>query len=374
GRALGADLEVIRRRLSDVTWRLADAPSPRERLRSLARTMRDRPQSALDLAADTGWERRLRRAAAAGRRPTALSDPVLLDWLAGLERFSVTDVERFGECSSMWFVDRVLSPREIDFEVDARLRGSVAHAALSRFFTALPAELGVDRLTPEVLPRAQLLMRRCLEEALAGQRIPDSIAGREMTRSLERDLGGYLQAEARLGLPLVPRRFEVSFGGDRAAAGLKRGLQLDGFALSGKIDRIDMDPGMSPRGIVWDYKSGSTAHSAADIEREGRLQIPLYVLALRELLGIEPMGGLYRALAGKREARGMVLEGEFDTADLPRNDLLDRDRFWAQVDGAVRAAGEAVSRIRAGAVGHDPRDGECPSWCRLHPICRVPRP
>jgi RecB family exonuclease len=375
-RALGPDCEppVVRRGLSDVTWPLAAAPSTRERLRTLARTLRDRPALASDVAAQHGWLRRLERARDSSRRPTELHDPVLLEWLSGIERFSVTDVERFGDCSSMWFVDRMLSPREIDFEVDARLRGSVAHAALARFFAALPVELGVDRLSPALLDRARPVMRRCLAEALAGGRVPETIAGRELTRSLERDLDGYLRVESELGLPLVPRRFEVSFGGERAAAGLKDGLRLDGFALTGKIDRIDMDPGMSPRGIVWDYKSGATVHSAAAIEREGRLQIPLYVLALRELLGIEPMGGLYRALGGRREARGMLLSGEFDTTGLAPNDVLDADRFWAQVDAAVAAAGAAVARIRGGDVGHDPRGGECPGWCDLHPICRVARP
>ena len=39
-----------------------------------------------------------------------------------------------------------------------------------------------------------------------------------------------------------------------------------------------------------DYKSGKGAHSARDIDREFRLQIPLYVLALRDLVGIEPLG------------------------------------------------------------------------------------
>ena len=374
-RALGPDhaLELVRRGLADLTWPVASAPSPREQLRALARGLRERPEPVLDTTAPAGWERRLRRAAAAADRPAALADPALLQSLRALERFSVTDVERFGDCSSMWFVERMLSPREIDFEVDAKLRGSVAHSALARFFAALPAELGIERLTLSEVDRARPVLRRCLAEALAGQRVPDSIAGRELGRALERDLDAYLVAEAELALPLVPRRFEVAFGGDRAAAGLKDGLRLDGFALTGKIDRIDMDPGMSPRGLVWDYKSGSHVHTAAQIEREGRLQIPLYVLALRELLGIEPMGGLYRALGGTQEARGMVLAGEFDTSGLAQNDVLDADRFAAQVDVAVSAAGRSVERIRAGRIAHDPRWGACPDWCRLHSICRVPR-
>ena len=161
-------------------------------------------------------------------------------------------------------------------------------------------------------------MRRCLQEALGGQRVPDSVAGKELGRALERDLDAFLRAEADLALPLVPRRFEVRFGGAMAAPGLKDGLRIGDFAVSGQIDRIDMDPGMSPRGLVWDYKSGASAHSAGEMEREGRLQIPLYILALRDLLGIEPLGGVYRALAGSGRRGGWCSRARSRPAAWPR--------------------------------------------------------
>jgi hypothetical protein len=131
---------------------------------------------------------------------------------------------------------------------------------------------------------------------------------------------------------------------------------------------------MSPRGLVWDYKSGASAHSAGEMERDGRLQIPLYILALRDLLGVEPLGGMYRALAGRRLARGLVLAGEIETDGLARGDQLDTDAFWAQVTRATEVAASAVAGMRGGRVGHDPRTGECPGWCTLHTICRVWRP
>ncbi|HEY3764357.1 MAG TPA: PD-(D/E)XK nuclease family protein [Gaiellales bacterium] len=375
-RVLGTQSQslVRRRGLADVSWPLRTAPSDRERLRALARELRDDGDWATGVAAMMGWERKLRRAAVATRHETRVGDPELRADLAAVERYSVTELERYGDCSSMWFVDRVLSPREIDFELDARMRGSIAHATLARFFTLLPAELGVERLSENDLPAAYPLMRRCLAEALGGQHVPDSVAGKELGRALERDLDAFLRAEADLALPLVPRRFEVRFGGPMAAPGLKDGLRIGDFAVSGQIDRIDMDPGMSPRGLVWDYKSGASAHSAGEMERDGRLQIPLYILALRDLLGIEPLGGMYRALAGKRAARGLVLAGEIENDGFAARDQLDTEDFWAQVTRATETAQAAVTGMRAGLVRHDPRTGECPAWCTLHTICRVPRP
>jgi hypothetical protein len=174
---------------------------------------------------------------------------------------------------------------------------------------------------------------------------------------------------------LVPRRFEVSFGSERSAPELQRGLELaPGLTLSGKIDRIDVDP-FSARGIVQDYKAGKHAHSAAQIEQEKRLQIPLYMLVLRDLVGIEPLGGLYRPLSGERKARGL-LRADAQEDGLPgfaKNDYLGEDDFWSKVEGAQQLAVGMVERIRAGDIRHDPKSGDCPTWCELWSMCRVRR-
>ncbi|MFQ5426808.1 MAG: PD-(D/E)XK nuclease family protein, partial [Gaiellales bacterium] len=200
----------------------------------------------------------------------------------------------------------------------------------------------------------------------------DAVVELEVQGRRGRDLVQVLRRAVELALPLVPRRLEVAFGSERAPPELQRGLALDDFAVSGKIDRIDLDP-FSARGIVQDYKSGS-AHSAARIDADGRLQIPLYALALRDLIGVEPVGALYRSLSGKREARGILRADEADLVPgLARRDYLDEDEFWEVVERAKGRAVDAVGRIRQGDVRHDPRAGECPAWCDRWPMCRVER-
>jgi RecB family exonuclease len=280
------------------------------------------------------------------------------------------------DCSSAWFVDRLLDPRAIDAEVDARLRGSVAHTALNRFFTALPKELGADRVPPERVEDAVRLMRRCLDQALEGQRIEMTpMQRRELDAGLWRDLEALVRFEAEDDAQLVPKRFEVSFGMERSPQELQRGLDLgEGLTLSGKIDRIDVDP-FSARGIVQDYKAGKTAHSATQIEKELRLQIPLYMLVLRDLVGIEPLGGVYRPLGGDRKPRGLLRAEarEEVLAGYVSRDYVDDDSFWRQVESARDTARSLAQRIRTGDVRHDPRGGECPQWCDLWPVCRVRR-
>lgn len=367
-----------RRPLSALTWPLEGAPSERERLRALAALWGDEAErdAAEGLARANGWERRLERAGRAFARRTRLRHPLVLEQLGSRSTFNVTELERFADCSSAWFVDRLLDPRRIDAEVDAKLRGSVAHTALHRFFGELPRELGVDAVDEEHLDEALGLMRRCLDQAVGGVRMEmEPMRRRELAESLWRDLEALVRDEASRASGLIPRRFEVSFGSERSAQELQRGLELgEGLTLSGKIDRIDVDP-FSARGIVQDYKAGRNAPSAREIERELRLQIPLYMLVLRDLVGIEPLGGVYRPLAGDRRPRGLLrAEAQEEVlAGYARNDYLGEDAFWGQVEGAKETARGLAQRIRAGDVRHDPRHGECPSWCDLWPMCRVAR-
>ena len=309
----------------------------------------------------------------AGRRFAA---PAALEPFAAKTVFSATELERFADCSSAWLVERVIDPKRIDAEPDPMLRGQVLHTTLHRFYAMLPRELDSERVTPENLEAATALVHRCLDDALeSGVRLDlTELQAAELRHTLRADLEGFLRDEAASDIGFLPRRLEVAFGSERAAPELQRGLPLaDDLWLSGKIDRIDIDP-FSARGIVQDYKSGKGAHTAREIDRELRLQIPLYILALRDLVGVEPLGGVYRALAGRRLTRGMLRESARE--DLPgfaKDDYLDEDTFWSQVETARERAAENARRIRAGDVQHDPKGDGCPSWCDLWPICRVAR-
>ncbi len=367
-----------RRKLSELVWPIEAAPTDRERLRALAWLSTTDRDTAGSLALANGWERRLDRARRAFERPTALTDPAVLETLRTKSTFGVTELEAFAGCSSIWMVERLLDPKSMDVEVDARMRGSVAHAALFKFFSGLPRRLDSERVPADRLDEALEFLRECLKEAIASgaeSRLElTDLQRQELEQGLRRDLEALIRAEAESELPLVPRKFEVLFGSERSVPELQRGLDLGTFRLSGKIDRVDLDP-FAARGIVWDYKSGKKAHSAVEIEKELKLQIPLYMLVLRDLVGVEPLGGLYRPLAGDRKARGLLRASAKDDG-LPghfRNDYVDEDEFWGKVARAEDVARNIVGRIRAGDVRHDPLGGGCPTWCELAPMCRVKR-
>ena len=99
------------------------------------------------------------------------------------------------------------------------------------------------------------------------------------------------------------------------------------------------------------------------------------MLVLRDLVGIEPIGGLYRPLAGERKPRGLLRADarEDGVPGLVKNDYLGEEEFWGKVERSRDLAVGLVERIRAGDVRHDPKTGECPTWCELWPMCRVRR-
>jgi hypothetical protein len=355
-----------RRPLSALTWELEEAPTERERLRALARIAADDPDAAHAVALANGWERRLRRAVRAFTRATRVTSPAALRVLGSRDAYGVSELERMAGCSAAWFVERHLRPGAIDKEIDAMLRGSIMHAAVQRFYAQLPAAVpGAERVTPEIVEEAVALMRSCVADAVAtGMRIDvDELLRRELEQGLQRDLERLVRDEAVFPSPFVPRRLEHSFRDYEVAPGI---------VVSGKIDRVDVDP-MSARGIVIDYKSGA-APTAAEIVRGDRLQIPLYMLVLRDQIRLEPMGGVYVPVGGGRERRGLLRGGDDAVPGFKDADYLPSEDVDGALAGARDAAAALVERIRDGDVRLDPAGGDCPHWCDLWPICRRPRP
>jgi RecB family exonuclease len=173
---------------------------------------------------------------------------------------------------------------------------------------------------------------------------------------------------------LQPAAFEVQFGGRGAQAGYKQGLDVGPAAVSGKIDRIDADPMMTARAMVVDYKSGSVQGADA-IRAEGRLQIPLYLLALREVLGREPAGGVYMSVR-RGETRGILdaEQGDILPGGIAPSDRLAHEAFEEALEEARAEAAVRIERMRVGDVRHDPRDRRlCQEFCDYAGICRVAR-
>jgi RecB family exonuclease len=337
--------------LDRVVFAPAEAPGPRELQRSLAACGERRSE---DL-------------------PGPLADPGVLAELARRDPVGPGTIEQWIDCPYRWFVNHELSPQRLEPEPDHLTAGSIVHRVLERLYGEPPGDDGIPR--PRDLARwrerARVLLAEEAEQRGLRSDVPRiRILIARMRAQIERLLDREAQGESELR----PALLEASFG--ERADDLMPALDLGEVRIHGQIDRVDVTPD-GRFGVVYDYKTGSTALAAAKLADEGRLQLQLYARALRERWGIEPVGGLYHALGARTDPRprGFVVSGidATDALHLVGTDRLEPDEVQGLLDAGESQAKESVAAMRAGRIGRDPNGGACPPWCRYQPICRLER-
>src|SRR5262249_6506070 len=131
-------------------------------------------------------------------------------------------------------------------------------------------------------------------------------AERALRRRVERLLARFLADEAGRDGTFTPWLLEAGFGESEEVE--KPPLDLGGWALHGAIDRVDRGPGGDA--LVLDYKLSGRVTPREKFEEQAKLQLPLYLLAVAEHWGAQPVGGLYHPLraTSARRPRGVVLD------------------------------------------------------------------
>ncbi len=355
-----------RRLLADVVWPGDEAPTLRERLRAAAARGVDGPW--LDAGASDG-------AAGAGLGDADL--PVRVLGEAALERVRHRTVvsggalESYASCPFKWLVERELQPARFEPEPDPIARGNYMHAALEDVLRRLETAV-----TPSTLADAYRVLDEVVGElpATVGSGRPEGVrAG--IRGALEADLRRYLAHEAADGCGWDPDGIELRFGFEDDEGSLPALVLGDGpdrIRLRGVIDRVDVEPGRSGRAIVRDYKSGSARpeHQGAHWAVDRQLQVALYMLVARELLGLEPVAGLYQPLGGgDLRARGVFLEGAPVGARVVATDARSSEELEATLQDAAARALEIAAQLRTGRL--EPCPETCSrQGCRFPGICR----
>jgi ATP-dependent helicase/DNAse subunit B len=343
------------RALGDVAWPLLQAPTQQE------------------------WRR---AAAAAGPRvpqrpPGGLAEPAVLEALAERE-LSTSALEAYSDCPVKWLVDRILKPDQLEPDPEYMVRGNYAHAVLELTYARLRDRTGDRRVTRQNLTEAEDILREAMHETEDQfQLSPQQTRVRAAVRKLQFDLMRYLRREAESEGRFEPEKLELQFGGggelDRLPA-----LDIDGVTIQGKIDRVDTLDG---KAVVRDYKSGRKTWPVARWEEDRRLQVALYMIAVRDLMDLEPVGGFYVPLAPgskPRDAvpRGVVQKGweeDVDPEAFP-NDVKERE----EIDELLAAAREQVvalaGEMKSGAIRPCPDTCSFRGGCTYPSICRSEKP
>jgi RecB family exonuclease len=332
-----------RRLLADVVFDLSEAPTERERARAAAATGGRRPVDAAP--------------------PQALSQTAL-GRIRHSEILSAGALETYAQCPVKWLVERELQPALLAPEREPIVRGSFIHDLLERLLRRLGRAV-----TPQSLPDAE----RVLDELLRSEESPLA-PGRPVSvrtaalRSVEADIRRYLAHEARSGCGWDPEALELRFGFEEESL---PALELrDGVRLRGVIDRLDVD--RNGEAIVRDYKSGGARpeYSGARWSEDRQLQVPLYMIAVRELLEREPVAGFYQPLGGEDlRARGVFLDSAPVGSGVVGTDARSRRELEETLSDARSRALALAARLRSGELSRCPetcsRDG-----CSYPGICR----
>ena len=340
-----------RRMLADVVWPADEAPTERELARAHAAAL----------------------APLAGEVPSpigALSE-VALEHVRHRQILSAGALESYAGCPVRWLIERELQPVALEPDPDPLVRGGYMHSVIEQVLRRLEGPV-----TRESLPRALEI----LDEVMAQQ--PHAIAPgggvavrAAAARGAGADLGRYLAHEARDGLDWQPYGLELRFGfegDDDDPQGSLPPLELgDGVRVRGIVDRVDADS--EGRAVVRDYKSGGARpeYQGARWALDRQLQVALYMLVVRELLGLDPVAGFYQPLGGgDLRARGAFLDGAGVGGSVVANDARDREGLDELLDDARERAVALAVRLRRGELEPCPvtcsRDG-----CRYPGICRA---
>lgn len=289
---------------------------------------------------------------------------------------SASQIEAYSTCPLCWFVSYRVKPQSIDAGFGNMEKGNFVHDVLEHLHARLPQE-GMERVTPENLPRAQELLREVFDETLAehaskrgneGPLVPLSPVEERQVAEILPQLEGVLAYEAEALTPFAPRYLEFAFND------LK--VEYAGWPLGGRIDRVDVDA--ENRAVVIDYKhrSGVEEFKLADPtvrdEESGEAPIDdprwlpthtqtlIYAQAMRRALDLDTRAALYYSTKGGKPAlRGAasaeLLEEERGDGRIPglkkgfpgEGGNMDFDALLDRVEAGIA---ERLRELEAGNV------------------------
>lgn len=289
---------------------------------------------------------------------------------------SASQIEAYSTCPLCWFVSYRVKPQFIDAGFGNMEKGNFVHDVLEHLHARLPQE-GMERVTPENLPRAQELLREVFDETLAehtgkrgteGPLVPLSPVEERQVAEILPQLEGVLAYESEALAPFVPRYLEFAFN--------ELKVEYAGWPLGGRIDRVDVDA--ENRAVVIDYKhrAGVEEFKLADPtmrdEESGTAPIDdprwlpphtqtlIYAQAMRRALDLDTRAALYFSTKGGKPAlRGAasaeLLEEERGDGRIPglkkgfpgEGGNMDFDALLDRVEAGIA---ERLRELEAGNV------------------------
>jgi len=206
-------------------------------------------------------------------------------------RFSPTKLKDYAQCPYKYFGRSTLKLRQaIPKSMDHLMQGTIIHKVLEVYFRDTGGTKNIAEIFDDIFNRETRGMVTGFEELKARNEMLNTLLAFES-----------MEKESNL-LTFKPSMFEAKFGNEETET-LKIGnVDKDGIEISGKIDRVDVSEADGEKvGIIIDYKYGQTKFRLAELEEGLDLQLPIYILALRDLFGVIPVAAEFYALKTSRK-------------------------------------------------------------------------
>jgi ATP-dependent helicase/DNAse subunit B len=255
--------------------------------------------------------------------------------------------------------------------------GTILHEALEHFYTeTTPNKTKEEWLDFLDTHEARKKLSGFVQAALAHEKFKSEIPYRKrlVAESLTEILYTLLKKEKETERKRLtsPQFFELSFGsGHKNNPQSLPALQIDNpegepILIRGTIDRVDVDL-QSKVALVIDYKRTKT-FDISEIQQGIHLQLPLYVLVLRDLLGLEPAGAeLYSLKKGQRSGLYVQELKEKLGKITSLKGSVSQEEFNRILEEAKTLVRQCVNRIREGEIQIDSKNCDL---CSCDHICR----
>lgn len=165
-----------------------------------------------------------------------------------------------------------------------------------------------------------------------------------------------------------PRYFEWAFGKGNIPY-LKISSPTQNIFVSGRIDRIDCDEKTKTFTVI-DYKTGQL-ESGQSLKNAASLQLPLYLLAVKNLLlkNFEVVGGYFIGLKDLNKKSGLLIEGYPESELLGRAYQITKEEWQSLQVEVAKQVDEIVDKIHQGKFEPNPREDSLCRFCDYREIC-----
>lgn len=309
-------------------------------------------------------------------QPAELVDPIPQKELRSFpgfskKRSSISEMMTYLRCPRQYYYRHVLKlgdQKKEEWDIPGDVRGRFVHQILNQYFKKhndgkvkdlqeIVQKLVSEQAKKSFLPFPEVSVLPFLE------RVVNTVTN-IILQNMEWEKEGLKKTR--------PAHMEWAFGkGDIPPLEIQSGSHT--VHISGRIDRVDMDLASRSFSVI-DYKTGELESGLA-IKKAEALQIPLYLLAVNQILlpDYKPNGGYLIGLKETSRRSGIQIRGGADFLLSTRYEISEEE--WENLQTSVKdRVASYVQAIRQGQFDAKPKDADACRVCDYKDICHDANP